>query len=69
MGGVFTLSLPVPGQVSFCAESFTTLRALVRLHRSVEPLVLEKFKTILKAPSTQWTVVCDSSSWVDGFDR
>ena len=68
VGSVFTLSLPVPGEVSFCAEGFPALRALVRLHRCVEPLVLQELKTILKAPSTQRTVVCDSSSWVGGFD-
>lgn len=69
VGGVFTLSLPVPGEVSFSAEGFSTLRAFVRLHRSVEPLVLQKLKPIFKAPSTQWTIMCDSSSRVDGFDR
>lgn len=69
VGSIFTLSLPVPGEVSFCAEGFTTLRAFVRLHCSVEPLVFEEFKTILKAPSTQWTIMRDSSSWVDSFDR
>lgn len=66
---VFTLSLPVAGQVSFCAKGFATLRAFVRLHRGVEPLVFEKFKPILEAPSTQWTVMRDSPSWVDTFDR
>lgn len=69
MCSVFTLSLPVAGQVSFCAERFTTLGAFVRLHRSVEPLVFKEFKPILKAPTTQWTVVCDASSWVETFDR
>lgn len=69
VGSVFTLSLPVPGEVSLCAEGFATLRAFVRLHRGVEPLVLEKLKTILEAPSTQWTIMRDSSSWVDSFDR
>lgn len=37
---VFTLPLPVAGQVSLCSESFPTLRTFVRLHRRVEPLVL-----------------------------
>lgn len=69
VGGVFTLSLPVPRKVSFCAERFTTLRTFVGLHRSVESLVLKKLKTILKAPSTQRTVVCDSPSSVDSFRR
>lgn len=69
VGSIFTLPLPVAGQVSFCAEGFTALRAFVRLHCSVEPLMFKKFKTILKASSTQWTVMCDSSSWVDSFDR
>lgn len=69
MGGIFTLPLPVRGQVGFRAEGLTTLRALVRLHRSVEPLVFQEFKTVFKAPSTQGTVVCDSSPRVDRFDR
>ncbi len=69
VGGIFTLSLPVARQMSFRAEGFAALRALVRLHGSVEPLVFKKFKAILKAPSTQWTVMSDSSSWVDSFDR
>ena len=69
VGGIFTLSLPVTRQVSLCAEGFTTLRAFVGFHCSVEPLVFEKLKAILKAPSTQRTVMSDSSSWVDGFDR
>lgn len=68
VGSIFALSLPVPGQMCFCAEGFATLRALIRLHRSVEPLVFKKLKTILKAPPTQWTVMCDTSSWVDGFE-
>lgn len=69
MGSVFTLPLPVPGQVSLCAEGFPALGALVRLHGSVEPLVLKELETILKAPPAQRTVVCDSSPWVDSFDR
>lgn len=68
VGSIFTLPLPVPRQVSLCAEGFPTLRAFVRLHRCVEPLVFKKLKTIFKAPSTQWTVMGDSSPWVDGFD-
>lgn len=39
VGGVFTLPLPVARQVSLRAEGFAALRALVRLHRRVEPLV------------------------------
>lgn len=39
VGGVFTLPLPVPRQVRLCAEGFAALRALVRLHCCVEPLM------------------------------
>lgn len=69
VGGVFTLSLPVPGQVSLGAESFPALRAFVRLHRRVEPLVFKKLKAILEAPPTQRTVMGDSPAEVDRFDR
>ena len=69
MGGVSALPLPVPRQVGFRAEGFSTLRAFVGLHRGVEPLVFEKLKAVLEAPPTQRTVVCDSSPWVDGLDR
>lgn len=68
MGSVFTLPLPVTGQVSFCSEGFPTLRAFVGLHRRVKPLMLQKFKAVLEAPPTQRTVVRDPSSGVDGFE-
>lgn len=69
VGGIFTLPLPVSGQVGLRAEGLAALRALVRLHRGVEPLVFQEFKTVFKAPSTQGTVVRDSSPRVDRFDR
>lgn len=69
VGSVFTLPLPVPGQVRFSPKSFPTMRALVGLHRRVEPLVFKKLKAILKAAPTQRAVMSDSSSWVAGFDR
>lgn len=67
MRSVFTLPPPVAGQVDLCAEGFATLRALVRLHRRVEPLVFQELEAILKAPPTQRTVVDDPSAGVDGF--
>lgn len=67
VGRIFTLPLPVPGEVSLRAKGFATLRASVRLHRGVEPLVLEELETVLKASSTQWTVMRDSSSRVCSF--
>lgn len=51
-----------------CAESFPTLGAFVRFHSRVEPLVFQKFKTILEAPPAQRTVMRDPSSGVRGFD-
>lgn len=64
VGSVFALPLPVPGQVSFSPKSFPTMRALVGLHRRVEPLMLKKLKAILEAAPTQRAVMGDSSSWV-----
>lgn len=69
VGGVFALPLPVARQVSLCAEGFAALRALVRLHRRVEPLMFEEFEAILEAPPTQRTVVRDSPPRVQRFDR
>lgn len=69
VGGVLTLPLPVAGQVSFGPESFPALRALVRLHCRVEPLVFEKLKAVLKAPPTQRTVMGDPCPRIEHFER
>lgn len=69
VGGVLTLPLPVARQVGLGAEGFAALRALVRLHRRVEPLMLQKLEAILKAPPAQRTVVRDPPPRVQRFDR